>query len=144
MLRGGHVGEIAAFADLLPPWLLILVAAAVGLKYLGQALSEGSEQWARFLGPLGRRWRSRAERRAEQEAADLRSLKRQVGNLVKEVERLTRRDQQRGINEARLRDYLVYDADWHWRARMSAVGSGANLPEHLSFTQWEASPPDEE
>ncbi|WP_280503921.1 hypothetical protein [Nocardia farcinica] len=140
------MGEVAAFADLLPPWLLILIAGLAGLNYLGQALAASSEQWARVLGPLGRRWRSKAQRRAEQEAADLSSLRRQVGNLAKEVNRLTRRDEQRSAAEARLRDYLVYDADWHWRTRLWAVESGNTLPEHLSFGQWEATPnppPDE-
>lgn len=134
------MGELAAFTNLLPPWVLIVIAVAAAANYLGQALAAGSEQWARVLGPLGKRWRSKAQRRAEQEAADLSSLRRQVTNLAKEVNRLTKRDEQRGAAEARLRDYLVYDADWHWRTRLWAVESGNNLPEHLSFNQWEAAP----
>lgn len=136
------MGEIAAVADSLPPWVLIVLAGAVTFRYLGQALSEGSESWARAFGPLGRRWRSRAERRVAQEAADLASMKRQISHLVKDVQRLTRLDRERNAREALLQDYLVYDSDWHWRARLAAVESDTHLPEHLSFAQWEAIPRD--
>ncbi|WP_406234907.1 hypothetical protein [Nocardia sp. NBC_01009] len=135
------MGEVTAVAQALPPWVLVVIAAAVGVKYLGQALAEGSEQWARILGPLGRRWRSRAERRTEKEAADLVALQRQVENLSVEVERLTARDKKRGEFEEKLREYLVYDANWHFRAQLAAAGAGTTLPDHMSFAQWEASRP---
>lgn len=132
------MAEVTAVAGSLPPWVLIVIAAVVLAKYLGQALAEASEQWAKFLGPLGRRWRGRAAKRTEEEAADLSALKRQVRNLAGEVKRLTQKDRERGAFEETCREYLVYDAAWHFRAHLAAATSGTALPEHMSFAQWEA------
>ncbi|MGV9742885.1 hypothetical protein [Nocardia farcinica] len=133
--------DLAALADQLPSWVLVVLAAVVAVKYLVQGLAESSEHWARILGPLGRRWRNRAQRRTDQEAADLSALRRQLSNLADEVTRLTNRDRERAQFEETLRAYLVYDAAWHFRAQLAAASSGSTLPEHLSFTQWEAQRP---
>ncbi len=129
--------ELAPFLDKLPPWVLPVLAAVVFANYIARAAAESSETWARILGPVGRRWRSRAARRAEGEAEDIRVLKRQVSNLAREVNRLTAKDQERREFEDKIRAYLTYDGTWHFRAQIAAASSGATLPDHLSFTEWE-------
>lgn len=132
------MSEIVPFLDGLPPWVLILVVITVTAAYLARAVAESSDTWAKILGPPGRRWRARANRRATREAADIRMLKRQVSNLMARDAERDRRDAERDKFEARLRLYLAYDADWHFRARLAAAGAGTRLPEHLSFIEWEA------
>lgn len=110
------------------PWLLLVMLVAIVIRYVGQLLSEASESWAKVLGPLGRRWRSKAERRRVVEAADLADLRRQVDNLAPRVESMTEK-------VAMYDDYLQYDANWHRDIALHGAERGWEFPppEHISF-----------
>ncbi|AON97391.1 hypothetical protein SEA_NYCEIRAE_28 [Gordonia phage Nyceirae] len=127
-------GEIAQH---LPEWSVIIVVIAVALNYFGRMLSEASEWWAKVLGPLGKRWRERGLRRAEERRA-ARTVR------LDEIEDMTRdRDYFKSkayANEDRLHlledGYLPYDAEWHRNARLRAIESGCDLPEHKGYLEW--------
>ena len=120
------------------PWLLFLVVLVAALKWIGTALAESSESWARVLGPLGSRWRARGQRairvddlRRAREAADLEDMRRQVDYLSSRVQTLSD-----GMD---LRDdYMQYDAEWHAtiELRRAELGWVFPPPPHQTYAEW--------
>ena len=121
-----------------PEWAVGAVVILVALGYIGRTAAETSETWARLLGPIGRRWRERGQRRQEireeqreLRAADLADMTRQVDYLVGAL------DTCRTEHEATA-GYLLYDARWHHEAELAAAAAGYDSPAHLSLRQWRA------
>ncbi|WP_146165192.1 MULTISPECIES: hypothetical protein [Nocardia] len=119
-----------------PEWAVGAVVILVAIGYIGRTAAETSETWARLLGPLGRRWRERGERRRqirieqrEARAADLEDMTRQRDYLAGAL------DTCRSEHEATA-GYLLYDARWHYDAELAAAAAGYESPAHLSLRQW--------
>lgn len=130
------MGDVERMAGHLPSWALVLIAALITLRYVGQVLAEASEWWARALGPLGRRWRVRSERRsADVVSADL--LVR-VEYLAGQVQELRRHDRARSRREDQRDDYLVYDTQWHADLEQWAARNRVTLPPppHMTFREY--------
>ncbi len=105
------------------PWLLGVVIVLTVLRAVGQLVSEVSATGAKFFGPLGRRWRDRAERRRSQEAADVADLRRQVDSLEPRVKTLA-------AKVDLYEKYFEYDAIWHRDDTLFGIEQG-----------WERRPP---
>lgn len=110
------------------PWLVGLVIGLAALRYVGQLVSEVSETGAKIFGPLGRRWRDRAERQRAREAADVVDLRRQVQNLDLRVKALADKVE---LYE----DYFEYDATWHRDDNLYGIAEGweRRAPAHQSL-----------
>lgn len=127
------------------PSLLYLVALVAALHYVGKVLAESSDTWAKVLGPLGRRWRSRAVRdierrkhahdvqvaRTAHQEAIAEDLQRQIDYLNPRIELLY-------AEVASLHDYLAVDAGWHARAEVHLATLGVDVPPppHQTYREW--------
>ena len=119
-----------------PEWLVGLVVALVLLNWLGRVLSEASETWAKILGPLGRRWRGRAQHRQETRAAERTARMADLEDMTRQRDALDAALSDCRTNQSDAWDYIVHDADWHRRLRLSAAEAGCSIPDHQSFTRW--------
>ncbi|WP_033189281.1 hypothetical protein [Rhodococcoides fascians] len=113
------------------PWLVGLVVVLAALRYVGQLVSEVSETGAKIFGPLGRRWRDRAERQRAREARDVVDLRRQVENLDSRVKGLADKVE---LYE----DYYEYDAIWHRDDNLHGIAEGwvRRPPNHMSLHEF--------
>lgn len=130
------------------PWVVWVVLGWAVFVKGGALLAEGSEKWAKLLGPIGRRWRNRAEYQAEiQRRSDdsavrhreirqahaeavIEDLQRQVAYLAGQVGTL-RAD----VEETH--DFLRIDAAWHRRFELRAAAEGWEpIDEWLSLAEW--------
>lgn len=120
-------------AALIPsnPWLIGLVIILVVVRYVGQIVSEVSETGAKIFGPLGKRWRERAERERAREAADITDLKRQIEGLEPRVKALT-------AKVDLYEKYLEYDATWHRDDSLYGISQGweRRPPQHRSLYEF--------
>ena len=124
-----------------PGWIVLAVAAAVGLKYLAQFLSEASESFAKVFGPLGRRWRARGEQRM-QERADTDT--RRVSAITEDRDFFEKRSievEKRAVkaendNKVFMDWYLQCDQRFHRNVVISAAEKGCPLPEWKPLSEW--------
>ncbi|GAB3135739.1 hypothetical protein GCM10027289_29910 [Tsukamurella serpentis] len=124
-----------------PGWLVLAVTIGLGLKLLGQFLSEASEPWAKVLGPLGRRWRARGEqRRRERADADTH----QVSALTADrdaFEAMAARHQRRAeaaeSEMGRFMDwYTQVDQPHHREVAVRAAEKGCEMPPWKPLSEW--------
>lgn len=136
---------------MLPPWVIVLVAAVVVAAFVLPRLAEASDAAAKLLGPLGRYWRKRGklrERRHREEVqdeaqqlaekivakvapADYQEMGRRVENMDGRVRALERKNE---IKEA----FIVYDAEWHFDDDLAAVGHPECKPAfRLTYARFE-------
>ncbi|QWS68149.1 membrane protein [Gordonia phage VanLee] len=124
-------------AQYLPEWSVVLVVVAVALNYFGRMLSEASESWAKALGPLGKRWRERGIRRAEERRAVRQGRLDELDDMERDRDYFKAKQRK---TEDRLQlledDYLSYDAAWHRQVRLQAIDAGCELPEHIGYIEW--------
>lgn len=124
-----------ALMSQLPPWILLAVAVLVLLAYALPRIAEASASLAKLMGPIGRYWRSRGLRRAQEREAELQAeakalakqivaeamppdyaeMGRRLANMERRVVSLEESDQ---IQRA----FIVYDDEWHFNDALAAVG----------------------
>ena len=129
------MGELVGVVERYP-LLVALVAAAVAFRWIAGQVAEGSELWAKALGPLGAWWRGRAERRRDardaREAADMRDVKRQLKYLRGRVDVMS-------AHIELVDDYLAYDARWHADHELELAARQIEMvPRHLTFAEFRA------
>ncbi|WP_019204597.1 hypothetical protein [Tsukamurella sp. 1534] len=117
-----------------PGWIVLAVAAAVGLKYLAQFLSEASESVAKVLGPLARRWRERGEARMK-ERAD--TDQRRVSSMESDLEYFEKRAE---ASDKTLRHFMAWyarcDQPFHRELTIRAAEAGCDLPDWEPLSRW--------
>lgn len=144
--------ERQLISALLPPWALLAVVVFVLLAYTLPRIAEASEALARLMGPVGRYWRDRGQRRdrrhqeelqkeakqlakqivAEVQPVDYQEMGRQLENMDRRVRTLERSNE---VQKA----FIVYDAEWHFDDELSSVGHPDCKPAfRLTFDRFEA------
>lgn len=140
-----------ALLSMLPPWVLLALAVVVFLAYTLPRLAEASAAVAKILGPLGRYWRDRGQRRAahhrDEVQAEARQLAQEIVNKVtppdyaemgRRLENMDARVRTLEESDRVQRAYIVYDAEWHFDDEMAAVGRPDCKPAfRLSFDHFE-------
>ncbi|QPO17121.1 membrane protein [Gordonia phage Lilbeanie] len=124
-----------------PGWLVLAAVIIVGLKYLFQFLSEMSESAARFFGPLGRKWRDRAEvRQQARQREDSGRAEALNDDLAYFQERASKADQRADAAESRashmLDWYQEVDQRFHRELRIRAAESGCEMPPWTPLSQY--------
>lgn len=117
------MSDFSDLLDRMPGWSLWVVFSVFLFWFIGSRAAEGSEGFAKIIGPLGTYWRKRASHRANGHRADIKKIAREVideahprdyeqmrGDLARLTERVTRMQEQEDMNSA----YLVYDTAWHF------------------------------
>lgn len=117
-----------------PGWIVLAVAAAVGLKYLAQFLSEASESVAKILGPLGRRWRERGEQRMRERSE---TDQRRVSVMAADRDFFEARAE---ASDKTLRHFMAWytrcDQPFHRDLAIRAAEAGCPLPEWEPLSRW--------
>ncbi|QCG77036.1 hypothetical protein SEA_EWALD_27 [Gordonia phage Ewald] len=121
----------------LPEWSVVVVVVAIALNYAGRMLAEASEWWAKVLGPLGRRWRERGIRRAEERRTERTVRLDEISDMTRDRDYFKTKAYAHEDRLHLLEDgYLPYDAEWHRNARLRAIESGCDLPDHKGYLEW--------
>ncbi|AOE44375.1 hypothetical protein SEA_GHOBES_23 [Gordonia phage Ghobes] len=120
--------------DNTPGWVVLALFVAFGLKYLFQFLAEASESAAKVFGPLGRRWRQRAQERASERAQESPRLLETVREEREAYARRYRNSER--ANQEFLDWYTKCDQPFHRRATLQAAESGCELPPWVPLSQW--------
>lgn len=117
-----------------PGWIVLAAFIIVGLKYLAQFLAEASETWAKLLGPLGKRWRRRGERRQAERAETAGG---QITSLESDVKFYRARSRRFERDHARfLAWYYEVDQPFHNDVTIAAAEAGARLPDWQRLSDW--------
>lgn len=127
----------AGLLEHMPPWLLIVIVIAFGLQLILKIAAESSDTAVKLLGPLGRRWRARAELKASRKKTEMSSMTRQqLQAMVDEAVEAKTNELTDELHE--LIEYLAYDAEHHRKTRIHMAEKGWVLPppDHMTLTEW--------
>ncbi|WIC89793.1 membrane protein [Gordonia phage Sapo] len=117
-----------------PGWVVLALFVAFGLKFLFQFLAEASESAAKLFGPLGRRWRSRAQERQAERQNEAPKL---LQTVREERDAFARRYRESEKNSQEFLDwYTNCDGPFHRRATLQAAETGCELPPWVPLSQW--------
>lgn len=116
-----------------PGWIVLGAFVIVGLNFLFRFLSQMSESAAKFLGPLGRRWRKAGLRRQEMRAAENTYRLESIENERDYFRTLAYHNaSEKGNVEKHLEEFLAWyqrcDQPFHRDLRIRAAESGCELP----------------
>ena len=110
-------------------WIVLAAFVIVGLTYLGRFLAEMSETWAKLLGPLGKRWHARGQRRqaARAEIVEQIPLRLETAEADRDFYRARARRAEKQ-HEQFIEWYQKVDQPFHRNLRINAAEAGCELP----------------
>lgn len=127
------------------PTLLTILGILLIAGYVLKIVSQASETVAKYLGPVGRRWReqgNRVARRAEARRVEdnevIRDLKARLEYFVEQVQDLKTHGKEKEASYEVKDDYLTYDAEWHALNEIHAAEHGYEFlpPKHMTFNEF--------
>lgn len=125
--------ELAAVA---PQWFVYIVVIIAAFSFIGRALSEASETYAKLFGPLGKRWRERGLKRQVERTAQRETRQYEVEDRDQRIEYLNEQLLQCRDESEYQSEYILEDTKYHRMINIAAAEAHCELPPWKTYPRW--------